>query len=291
MKMRDRKGPMKVRKWTQFRLGSVLVAVLFCALAAAWFSDRSHLKERIRQLSSRIATQEEQIARLQHRLAVRLEHAQTRYTWANADEFIEMIRTVADEETFNDKGPSLLEAEQPLIDDVVPRLIELLESKNERTVERALTTLQWIQQHAPEKIASHSSQVVTGIGPLLSSEHERIVAMSMYTLSSFGTASRGMLPELQTLMNDDDAWLAPDAAIAIARIDPHERQVVALRLVELIEMKHPNWYQAAFHLPQVADSDVARSVLEDAYADAETDAEREMATIALNQLPSVTEPE
>lgn len=288
--MRNPRGPTKARKWAQFRLGSVLVAVLLCALAAGWFSDRSQLQERIRQLSSRTAAQKDQIARLQHRLEMRVGHAQTRYTWANADEFIEMIRTVA-EETFNDRGPSLAEAEQPLIDDVVPRLIELLESKNERTVERALTTLQWVQQQAPEKIASHSPQVVSAIGPLLSSGHERVVAMSVYALSSFGTASRDVLSELKTLMNDDGAWLAPDAAIAITRVDPRERQMVGSRLIELVEMKHPNWYQAAFHLAQVVDPNVARSVLEDAYADAETDAEREMATIALNQVPSVAEPD
>jgi hypothetical protein len=242
-------------------------------------------------MSSSEAVHKEQNARLQQRLEVQVGHAQTRYTWANADEFIEMIQTVADEETFNDRGASLWEAEQPLIDEVVPKLLELLESRNERTVERALITLQWMQQQAPEKIASHSSEVISAIGPLLGSEHERIVAVSVYALSSFGTASRDTLPELKTLMNDDEAWLAPDAAIAIARIDPRERQVVGSRLIGLVEMKHPNWYQAAFYLPKVADPELARSVLEDAYADAETDTEREMAVIALNQLPSVTESE
>ena len=68
----------------------------------------------------------------------------------------------------------------------------------------------------------------------------------------------------------------------MAEINPQED--IGPRLIELIEMKHQSWYEAAMELARRGPADVARKVISKRYEAAENDSERNMAVQALNQI-------
>ena len=88
-------------------------------------------------------------------------------------------------------------------------------------------------------------------------------------------------------MNDDEAWEAPNAAVAIASIDPSVK--IGPRLAEFVTNKHPNWYFAAFHLSKLVEPIEAHKILSKAYQNAEDDSERQALIQALNQISILSE--
>lgn len=272
----------------RFRLRTLMLLVAMCGVVVAWISDRRRLDDQNRQLLSANRAQEDQIVALKQRLETRTSAIQIVYWWASADEFIEMLKTSADENAFLERAPSLAGADQAVIDDAVQKLISLLKNQDETTTERALTSLRFTQEMAPVKLESHAPSIVSAVLPLLNSSSDRIAATSIGTLESFGPMARDAIPPLSEIMNDDSEWMAPAAAVAIAEIEPGSD--VGPRLVELVKMKHPNWYHAAFHLPRFVEEGIARRVLNGAFEDAQSESDRKMATNALNQIPAKEKP-
>jgi hypothetical protein len=266
----------------------LLLLVALCGVVAAWISDRHRLEARNRRLLTANRAQSDQIDRLKRRLDTRFSAVQAVYWWPSADEYIEMLKTAADEHAFLEKASSIAGADQAVVDDVVQAMIRLLDRADETTVERVLMSFQFIQEAAADKLAEHAPLITSSVVPLLASDSDRIVASSISTLQSFGPVAHEALPHLRKRMNDDSDYFAPVAATAISKIEPTAQ--IGSRLVDLIEMKHPYWYHAAFYLWRHVDVETAHRVLNDAYATAQNDEERDMATIALNQIPAKAEP-
>lgn len=270
----------------RFRLRTLLLSVLFVGIIAAWLTDRARLNSRLQQsqLESRIL--KEQLAAMQSQLAENLGQmapsgtwGQPSDRWASADEFLEMLTTTSDDEEFFSLANSLAETDAQVFHDSINRLTGLLSASDARSRQRALITLRFMRHYRPERMTKHSDSIVSAIIPLLSDPDKNVEAIG--TLQSFGSEARDAIEPLRSIMNDDNAWFAPAAAVAIAQIDPVIE--IGPRLAELVT-RHPDWYTAAFHLGAHMESHQARRILMKAYEDDEDELKRSGLIQALNQI-------
>ena len=95
----------------RFRLRTLLLTLVVIGLAAGWASDHLRLRRRIDQLLTANNAQRDQLNVLKQQRAAQISAIQINYWWASADEFIEMVKTAADEMTFIEKAPSLAGAD------------------------------------------------------------------------------------------------------------------------------------------------------------------------------------
>ncbi|NND98429.1 MAG: hypothetical protein HKN47_14000 [Pirellulaceae bacterium] len=199
--------------------------------------------------------------------------------WATADEFLEMLKTTSDDEEFISSASSLAETRQQVFNESIRQLTSLLSTSDARSRQRALITIGFMQHYRPEQMTEHTDSVVAAIIPLLSDLDENAEAIG--TLEAFGSNARDAIGPLRSIMDDDNAWFAPAAAVAVARIDPTVE--IGTRLAEFVS-RHPDWYTAAFHLGEHMESHQARRVLLKAYKEDKDELKRSGIIQALNQI-------
>ena len=221
---------------------------------------------------------------LRDELAVQQGAIQISYWWASADEFIQMLTTATDEEKFLEMAPSLAQAEEKVFREAIAELTERLSAPSERTRMRSLVTIHFMQQAVPDRMKEDAPHLVSELIHRLDDESSSVVGEAIGTLKSFGPDARAAIAPLTARMSDDNDWYAPAAAVAIGAIDPSVD--VGPRLVELVQTKHPNWYQAAFHLSRHVNPEMARRVVTKVHEEATDDTERGMAIQVLNQIPA-----
>lgn len=281
------KSPNAANRRIRFRLATLLLLAALAGVAAAWWADHARLKEELRQARLENEMAQEQVDALKQRLSTRQAGLQTHSTWADADEFVQMLTTTRDDEKFLEMAPSLAKTDEEVFHESIRELNTLLGAPEARTRSRAVVTLRFMHQLAPNQMSEHVPSIVPRLVPLLEDTSGTVIGETIYTLGSLGPAANEAAGVLRKKMADDQDHYAPAAALAVAKIEPSAD--VGPRLAEFVRTKHASWYTAAFHLPKHTDAETAREVLTRAYREAVDASERQMVTQALNQIPARTD--
>lgn len=268
------------RRRLQMGLRGMLILVLVLGLAFGWLTDHRRSRERLRQSQLQNEIYHRQLAELQKRLAERGVGVGVWHYWASSKDFITALQNDEDEQRFLDMASSLQRANENVFDESVEGLVELLGDANERTRRRAVISLRFMQQAAPERMEEHAAVTVAGLTPLL--DDRSVIGEAVGALQAFGPEARPAAAALTEIMSDDQHFYAPLAAGAIAEIDPTVE--ITPRLIELIRGDHPGRTNAFSILAEHAPPEVARDVLTDFYKSRETEGERRAVINALNRI-------
>jgi len=262
------------------RLSTLLLLVAFVALSMGWLVDRRRMNQRLAQSEIQNEIYERQVTDLQERLSEKWASGGAPvFYWANADEFIRALLASNGSIEAVQAAASLPRTNPSSIQEVVEKLVPLLDDPEHDTRMKALEALRVIAEFSgnadvacAEAITACAEAVVPKLAVLVDDSSDDIAITAIDTLRYFGAAGKPALEKLKRRMMDDEDWWAPEAAVTVAAIDPSVD--VGARLIEMIESKHPNWVKATFLLPRFVSRERARQVLSEFYANAENDAER-----------------
>lgn len=260
-------------------LRDLIWLILMTCLSLAWWLDHS-------KLTNRCGMYERQISNLQKSLSVNPGFGgfQEPAFQGTTDHFIQVLTTGTESDSLQ-AASSLGRAELPLIQESVLRVIQLLQDHPDEEVrKRAVITLRFCQQLAPDKMKNQAQVVVPALLPLLDDPSLLVSGEAIFALRAFGPAANLSIEKLTTIMADDEHYWAGWAAMALHDIDPSID--IGSRLLELIGRKHQDWKTIASYAHQYVPADKLRSFLEQMYAQAETEEERMTIVTALNKIKS-----
>ena len=266
----------------QVRLSTGLLLVVVVALALGWLADRRQTQRELQQAKlqntidqAQIDSLQKQLDQTQNGIGVR-----TMMWWPNADAFMDALRQSSDDQ-YTMMASSLIQADDALVQEVTPKLLELLASDSEQMRRRALMAISLLQQGSR---LTQPETVVAALLPSLNDSSRLVVGDTIAALIHFGPVAQPALEALRATLANDEDFYAPVAAQAIIAIDPDAD--ITPRLVELIERRHRNWTSATWLLARHAEPEVARRVLTKLYAEMKTEGERQSVIQAMNQIPA-----
>ncbi len=229
-----------MRRFFQFRVTTLLLLVVVCAVALGWWKDHRDLMEKLRDadfMRQALVMGADQSARPEMAFEMEMFMTWERLAGAGAARRVEPFK-----EMLTDTDPAALDddrhpkyAPEP---EAFPRLMELLDDPDPRTRARAASTL--------ASCGSSASEAVLPLAHALDDGDPSVRWNVLYALMAMRRSAAPAIPALWELLNNDDTPMAVFAARVVRGIEGKIRFVP--RLVELLESENVATRHAAFWL-------------------------------------------
>ncbi|PQO44842.1 hypothetical protein [Blastopirellula marina] len=268
----------KVRTW-QVPLSTLFMFVLMFGLVLAWWTERSRIQRELDDLRLETEIQSRLISQATPRdnfpLGPRYFREPVRE--GTTDSFIQAIEQ-GNARSILQMDLSLSSAEDSVFKPIMERLVPLLELGPEAEgVAPQSCTLQVLKEQQiysrnPARMKPYQADITEKILAILNSleqqqHNPRTVSDAFEVLRKFGpNSSAEAIQAMTDMMEDDQHPWAVKAAFSVQAMDP--KLSIGPRLMELIEVRHPDWQAAAMDLSEYVPAQQAKDFLKAQYAEA-----------------------
>jgi HEAT repeat protein len=230
----------------RFTLRDVFWLLLVVALGLGWWTERTRLRRQLDVADARLKVFETQLEITYKVDGMVWPHGplgagvsfHDRQPPLSVAEFLDLLKS--DDEAGLFESSLVRNQGEPLRDDLLPPLLELLDSDKQVWQERAVLTLGYLK--------SKPDVVVPKLIPFLATTDPNRLELQSNALAAigkYGPLAHEAIPAVRQLMNDNSSPFAATAAWQLRQIDPAAAADIEERLVELLNHPHRNNRQTA----------------------------------------------
>jgi len=216
--------PRPRRSPWRFGLGSLLMVVLVIAMGLAWWRDHRRLASQLELANMRLRSLERRVweSKFSGGFVIPTNEPDLRERFPTAEAYLAFLQSGADFDAVQDTFWPLNRSS--LREEVLPGLLNLLDSPDARSRKNAAQALQYVK--------SNPEQVIPKLVARLDDSDWQVAWYAARTLGEYGSEASEAVPALEKHMQDDNSPIVARATFALKEIEP--MRDIGPRLLQLV---------------------------------------------------------